>query len=134
MDAFDRIMELSRQGLYCAQIMVQLASTPKAKRIRSWCRPCAALRRLRLVGRALRRAERRGLLPEPARPRAARRREIELIGQFHAWFRERTAQYGGEDCDCILEGDRRNMFKTCPGIVMDSYAKCAELLSERGLA
>ena len=25
MDAFDRIMELSRQGLYCAQIMVQLA-------------------------------------------------------------------------------------------------------------
>ena len=25
MDAFDRIMELSREGLYCAQIMVQLA-------------------------------------------------------------------------------------------------------------
>ena len=25
MDAFDRIMELTREGLYCAQIMVQLA-------------------------------------------------------------------------------------------------------------
>ena len=85
MDAFDRIMELSRQGLYCAQIMVQLALDAEGKE-------------------------------NPELVQAVR------------------AQYGGEDCDCILEGDRRNMFKTCPGIVMDSYAKCAELLSERGLA
>lgn len=31
MDAFDRIMELSRQGLYCAQIMVQLALDAEGK-------------------------------------------------------------------------------------------------------
>ena len=111
MDAFDRIMELSRQGLYCAQIMVQLALDAEGRE-------------------------------NPELVQAVRG----LCGGF-AWsggpcgvlsggvcFRERTAQYGGEDCDCILEGDRRNMFKTCPGIVMDSYAKCAELLSERGLA
>lgn len=135
MDAFDRIMELSRQGLYCAQIMVQLALDAEGKEnpelvqaVRGLCGgftwsggPCGVLSGgvcfLSLLGREL-----------PAEEK------IELIGQFHAWFRERTAQYGGEDCDCILEGDRRNMFKTCPGIVMDSYAKCAELLSERGLA
>ena len=60
--------------------------------------------------------------------------KIGLIGEYHDWFRERTAQYGGENCVCILEGDRRNMFKTCPGLILDSYAKCVELLQARGLA
>ena len=60
--------------------------------------------------------------------------KIKLIGEYHDWFRQRTAQYGGENCDCILQGDRNNMYVTCPGVVVDSYAKCVELLQERGLA
>ena len=31
MDVFDRILELDRQGLYCAQIMVQLALDAEGK-------------------------------------------------------------------------------------------------------
>ena len=92
MDAFDRIMELSRQGLYCAQIMVQLALDAEGKEnpelvqaVRGLCGgfawsggPCGVLSGgvcfLSLLGREL-----------PAEEK------IELIGQFHAWFRERTA-------------------------------------------
>ncbi len=135
MDAFDRILELSKQGLYCAQIMVQLALDAQGREnpelvqaMRGLCGgfawsggPCGVLiggvSFLTMLGSEL---DEQG--------------KIGLIGEYHDWFRERTAQYGGENCDCILEGDRRNMFKTCPGLILDSYAKCVELLQARGLA
>ena len=59
---------------------------------------------------------------------------IKLIGEFHDWFRARTAQYGGENCENIERGDPQNMVTICPGVIMDSYEKCVELLEERGLA
>ncbi len=135
MDAFDRIMELERQGLYCAQIMVQLALDAEGKEcpelieaMRGLCGgfawsggPCGVLSGgvcfLSLLARDLDSGER-----------------TKLIGEFHEWFRARTAQYGGENCENIERGDPRNMATVCPGIVMDSYAKCVELLEERGLA
>ena len=135
MDAFDRILELSRSGLYCAQIMVQLALDAEGKEnaelvdaVRGLCGgfawsggPCGVLIGgiclLTMLGRELSEEE-----------------KIKLIGEYHDWFRQRTAQYGGENCDCILQGDRNNMYVTCPGVVVDSYAKCVELLQERGLA
>ena len=135
MDAFDRIMELSRQGLYCAQIMVQLALDAEGKEnpelvqaVRGLCGgfawsggPCGVLSGgvcfLSLLGREL-----------PAEEK------IELIGQFHAWFRERTEQYGGENCENIERGDPGNMLTICPGLIVDSYEKCVELLEKWGLA
>ena len=135
MDAFDRIMELSREGLYCAQIMVQLALDAEGKEnpelieaVRGLCGgfawsggPCGALSGgaclLSLLGRGLDISERE-----------------ELVAEFHRWFAGRTAQFGGEDCDDITGGDRGNMFSVCPGVIIDSYEKCVELLSERGLA
>ena len=135
MDAFDRILELSRRGLYCAQIMVQLALDAEGKEnaelvdaVRGLCGgfawsggPCGVLIGgiclLTMLGRELSEED-----------------KIKLIGEYHDWFRQRTAQYGGENCDCILQGDRNNMYVTCPGVVVDSYAKCVELLQERGLA
>ena len=135
MDAFDRIMELSREGLYCAQIMVQLALDAEGKEnpelieaVRGLCGgfawsggPCGALSGgaclLSLLGRGLEISERE-----------------ELVAEFHRWFAGRTAQFGGEDCDDITGGDRGNMFSVCPGVIIDSYEKCVELLAERGLA
>ena len=135
MDAVARIMELSRQGLYCAQIMVQLALDAEGKEnpelvqaVRGLCGgfawsggPCGVLSGgvcfLSLLGREL-----------PAEEK------IELIGQFHAWFRERTAEYGGEGCRDILAGEPSNQLRRCPLLVREAYEKCAELLSERGLA
>ena len=135
MDAFDRIMELSREGLYCAQIMVQLALDAEGKEnpelieaVRGLCGgfawsggPCGALSGgaclLSLLGRGLDISERE-----------------ELVAEFHRWFAGRTAQFGGEDCNDITGGDRGNMFSVCPGMIIDSYEKCVELLAERGLA
>lgn len=135
MDAFDRIMELSREGLYCAQIMVQLALDAEGKEnpelieaVRGLCGgfawsggPCGALSGgaclLSLLGRELDISERE-----------------ELVAEFHRWFAGRTAQFGGEDCNDITGGDRGNMFSVCPGVIIDSYEKCVELLAERGLA
>ena len=135
MDAFDRIMELSREGLYCAQIMVQLALDAEGKKnpelieaVRGLCGgfawsggPCGALSGgaclLSLLGRGLDISERE-----------------ELVAEFHRWFAGRTAQFGGEDCNDITGGDRGNMFSVCPGVIIDSYEKCVELLAERGLA
>ena len=59
---------------------------------------------------------------------------IKLIGEYHEWFKARTAQYGGENCENIERGDPQNMLTICPGVIMDSYEKCVELLEERGLA
>ena len=135
MDAFDRIMELSREGLYCAQIMVQLALDAEGKEnpelieaVRGLCGgfawsggPCGALSGgaclLSLLGRGLDISERE-----------------ELVAEFHRWFAGRTAQFGGEDCNDITGGDRGNMFSVCPAVIIDSYEKCVELLAERGLA
>ena len=135
MDAFDRIMELSREGLYCAQIMVQLALDAEGKEnpelieaVRGLCGgfawsggPCGALSGgaclLSLLGRGLDISERE-----------------ELVAEFHRWFAGRTAQFGGEGCYDITGGDRGNMFSVCPGVIIDSYEKCVELLAERGLA
>ena len=135
MDAFDRIMELNREGLYCAQIMVQLALDAEGKEnpelieaVRGLCGgfawsggPCGALSGgaclLSLLGRGLEISERE-----------------ELVAEFHRWFAGRTAQFGGEDCNDITGGDRGNMFSVCPGVIIDSYEKCVELLAERGLA
>ena len=135
MDAFDRIMELTREGLYCAQIMVQLALDAEGKEnpelieaVRGLCGgfawsggPCGALSGgaclLSLLGRGLEISERE-----------------ELVAEFHRWFAGRTAQFGGEDCNDITGGDRGNMFSVCPGVIIDSYEKCVELLAERGLA
>ena len=125
MDAFDRILDLEREGLYCAQIMVQLALDAEGKEnpdlvqaVRGLCGgfawsggPCG------LLARELDAEER-----------------IKLIGEYHEWFKARTAQYGGENCENIERGDPQNMLTICPGVIMDSYEKCVELLEDRGLA
>ena len=121
MDAFDRIMELSREGLYCAQIMVQLALDAEGKEnpelVQAVRGLCGGVCFLSLLAGGLEPDER-----------------IKLIGEFHDWFRARTAQYGGENCENIERGDPQNMVTICPGVIMDSYEKCVELLEERGLA
>ena len=135
MDAFDRILDLEREGLYCAQIRVQLALDAEGKEnpdlvqaVRGLCGgfawsggPCGALSGggcfLSLLARELGAEER-----------------IKLIGEYHEWFKARTAQYGGDNCENIERGDPQNMLTICPGVIMDSYEKCVELLEERGLA
>lgn len=134
-EVFSRMLELSKKGYFCAQILMQLALDAEGKDCPELIRavgglnagigfsggPCGVLTGgacfLAYFSEGLEPAERDAMLKE-----------------FRAWFRERAAEYGGEGCDSILAGDPRNQMLRCPQLVQEAYGKCAELLSERGLA
>ncbi|MCF0137296.1 MAG: C_GCAxxG_C_C family protein [Oscillospiraceae bacterium] len=54
--------------------------------------------------------------------------------EFTDWFTENMlAEYGGTDCEDITRGNPAKRVEYCPQIIAETYAKCMELLSERGL-
>ena len=94
MDLFDRIMELSRYGYFCGQILAILL------------------------------LETLGDHPE----------HKSAMGEFTKWFEEEAMiNYGGIDCRDITKGDPAKRVELCPGLIADTYQKCMEILSEKGL-
>ena len=58
-----------------------------------------------------------------------------MLIEFVEWFEsEMTTRFDGIDCDIILAGDNRNRLSRCPSIVLDSYDKLKEILTENGYA
>ena len=56
------------------------------------------------------------------------------MGEFTRWFEEEMmVNYGGIDCRDITKGNPANRVELCPGIIADTYAKCMEILEEKGL-
>lgn len=56
------------------------------------------------------------------------------LSDFTSWFTdEMTLFHGGTDCLSITKGDPSNRVTLCPQIIADTYTKCMEILSERGL-
>lgn len=138
MDVFDRLLELSRQGLFCAQITLELALEMEGKEDPDLLRAMGGLNGGvgelgGLCGAYTGGAclisyfAGRGEADELEHPdyRAMQR-------EFADWFRDYVAEYGGCDCARILGGDERNKLQRCPIIVRDAFEKCMELLSERG--
>ena len=104
-DVFGRMLELSRKGYFCAQILMQLALDAEGK-------DCPEL--IRAMG---------GLnagIGFSGGPCGA------LTGGacFLAYFSE------GLDG---REGDPSNQLRRCPALVQEVYGKCVELLEARGL-
>lgn len=134
-DVFGRMLELSRKGYFCAQILMQLALDAEGKDCPELIRamsglnagigfsggPCGAL-----TGGACF----LGYFSEGMEPQE----RDAMLKEFRDWFKERTAEYGGESCDSILAGDPTNQLRRCPPLIQEVYGKCAELLAERGLA
>ena len=57
-----------------------------------------------------------------------------VMKEFTDWFTENMlAEYGGTDCEDITRGNPAKRVEYCPQIIAETYAKCMELLSERGL-
>ena len=44
-----------------------------------------------------------------------------------------TLNFGGTDCADITKGDPSNRVTICPQVIADTYVKCMEILSERGI-
>lgn len=139
MDVFDRMLELSRQGFYCAQIMLELALELEGKSDADLLRAmgglsggvgntggtCGAL-----TGGACLLSYFAGKgEPDELEHEAYR----DMMTEYARWFKDFTAEYGGCACSAILDGDDRNKIQRCPVIIRAAFEKCMELLSERGV-
>ena len=136
MDPMERMLELSQQGYYCAQILMILAQESEGKEDPDLIRTVGGLNGgLGNSGEVcgcltggvcfLSYFLGKGEADELEHP------ETDLILQeFIGWFREYTAEYGGTDCRQILENDNRNKIQRCPILLEAVLQKCMELLEE----
>lgn len=140
MDLFDRMLELSGQGYYCAQILLILAMELEEKENPDLVRAMGGLN-----GGLGFRGELCGALTggccmlsyflgkgEPEEMEDPGTNEI--LGEFVQWFDQTIgAQYAGCNCHDILEGNPANKMQRCPEIVEQVFQKCFELLQEHGI-
>ena len=57
----------------------------------------------------------------------------EMIRELVEWFEETFAQeYGGIDCQCIMNNDPWNRLTRCPDVVVKTYLKVGEILVDHG--
>lgn len=137
-DVFDRLLELSQEGYYCAQILLILALESEGKECPDLVRTMGGLNGGLgntggicgcLTGGAcfLSYYTGKGEADEMEHPD-----HNQMIQELVSWFREYTAEYGGDTCNCILEHDNRNKFERCPAIISAVLEKCMELLEEHG--
>ena len=136
MDPMEKMLELSQQGYFCAQILMILALESEEKENPDLIRTIGGLNGG--LGNAggvcgcltggvcfLSYFLGKGEADELEHP------EInQILQEFMDWFREYTAEYGGTDCRQILEEDNRNKIQRCPILLEAVLQKCMELLEE----
>lgn len=136
MDLMERMLELSQQGYYCAQILLILALESEGRENPELVRAMGGLNGGMgnsgglcgcMSGGAcfLSYFTGKGEADEIAHPESDK-----IIQEFVLWFKDYTAEYGGTDCRCILEGDTRNKIQRCPIIMEAVLEKCMSLLEE----
>ena len=138
MDLMERMLELSRQGYYCAQIMLILALESEGKENPDLVRAMGGLNGGLgncggvcgcLTGGACFLSYYAGKGEEDEVPHE----DLDaMIRAYIDWFRDYTAEYGGMDCRQILEGDSRNKIQRCPMLIEGSLEACMSLLEEHG--
>ncbi len=139
MDLFDRMLELSRQGFFCAQIMLQLALEAEGKEDPDLIRAMGGLNggvgnTGGVCGAFTGGACLLSYFAGKGEPDELEHPELDaMIAELSEWFREYTAEYGGTACMQILENDRRNQIQRCPLIVQAVFEKCMELLEGHGV-
>ena len=140
MDLLDRIMELSRYGYFCSQIMAILVldavgeENPKLvqalggldggvgySKNNCGCMTGGACMLAYFTGKS------GDLEVESAEHKQA-------LGEFTRWFQdEMTADYGGINCEDIIGTNPAKRVEYCPQIIAASYSKIMETLEEKNL-
>lgn len=140
MDVFDRLLALSQEGYFCAQILLILALEAEGKECPDLVRTIGGLNGGLgnsggicgcLTGGAcfLSYYAGKGEADEIEDPALN-----QMIQELVSWFREYTLEYGGITCDHILEHDNRNKLERCPVIISAVLEKCMELLDTYGIS
>jgi len=135
-----RMLELSNQGLACAQIMMQLALDADGQENADLIRSLGALNNgvgnCGLVCGSLTGAAcvisffaGQGAAEEMADPASDA-----MIQELFAWFKNTVGEtYGGITCPEILQGKEANKLDRCPKIVAASMDKTIDILQEQQL-
>ena len=139
-DLLSRMLDLTAQGYACSQILLILAMEYTGQEDSGVVRAMSALNEGMcgtgklcgcLTGGSclLGYLAGKGLDPEEMEHPMFRN----MVVQFHQWFEETWGQqFGGMNCDDLLENNLANRMMRCPQIVESSFAKCMELLEENG--
>ena len=140
MDLFDRIMELSRYGYFCSQILALLTLETTGEENPGLVRAMGGLNGgvgfsqgccgcmtggVCVLSYFTGKGEDTGY--EDPQHKAA-------MAEFTQWFEDEiTAEYGGIDCRDITAGNPAKRVEYCPQIIAATFEKCMEILEERGL-
>ena len=140
MDLFERIIELSRQGFFCAQILVILGMDTDGKDNPELVRAMGGLSGglgftgnicgcltggCCLLSYFLGKGEAEEM--EDPETRTA-------ISDYVNWFKTKAdEECGGDTCLKMTGNDPGKRMELCPGLIAECYEKCIELLSERGV-
>ena len=140
MDLMDRIMELSRYGYFCGQILAILALETVGEENPSlvkamgglnggvgFSQGCCGCMTGGACMISLFTGKGGDTEYEDAQYKSA-------LGDFTQWFEEEMcAEYGGVECRDITRGNPARRVELCPAIIAATYEKCMEILSEREL-
>ncbi len=140
MDLFDRILELTRQGFFCSQILMQLGLDADGKENPQLIRAMGGLNGglgftenvcgcmtggCCLLSYFLGKGEGDELEDPEFR---------QTLGGFVKWFEAKSGdEFGGVTCRDITGGGVGRRLEHCPGLISDSFEKCMEILSEKGV-
>ena len=133
------MVELSRSGFYCSQILVQMGLDAKGKQNPDLMRAvgglagglgfsggtCGALAGgACLIGLYAGKGESEEMEDGMQK---------EMIGELVKWFESEVGSaYGGSACSDILEGNPANRLARCPPIVMKTLEKVKAILASKG--
>ncbi|MDO5445447.1 MAG: C-GCAxxG-C-C family protein [Eubacteriales bacterium] len=140
MDLFDRIMELSRCGYFCSQILAILLLETLGEENKGLVKAMGGLNGGVgysggccgcMTGGACIISYLTGKSEDTERDHPEHKSSM---GEFTEWFTEEMMiEYGGIDCRDITKGNPARRVELCPQIIADTYMKCMEILSEKGL-
>ena len=140
MDLMDRIMELSRCGYFCGQILAILMLDTIGEENPGLVKAMGGLNGGVgfslgccgcMTGGACVISYFTGKGEDTGRDSPEHKT---ALGEFTRWFEEEmTADYGGIDCRDITKGNPAKRVEFCPQIIASTYEKCMEILGEKGL-
>lgn len=140
MDLFDRVLELSRYGYFCSQIlailMLEVTGEENPGLVKAmgglnggvgFSQGCCGCMTggVCLLSYFTGKGEDTGYEDAQHKP---------VMAEFTQWFEEEmTAEYGGIDCRDITKGNPAKRVEYCPQIIAATFEKCMEILEEREL-